>query len=428
MRRWLALYALSITSVVVVAFLVPLAVLIRDLASDRAMSAAERQAQTIARFAATVEDDSLALAALAPAISTVGGTSLVLTDGAVVGTELPAGLDLQAARDQGRAYRQPLDDGQAVVVPVLRAAGPSWVVVVAVPVAELRRNVASSWLVLGVLGVMLVALALVVADRMGRAVVKPIGDLVAATHRLGRGDLTVEVEPAGPEELAEVGTAFNSLTGRVRTLMDQERETAADLSHRLRTPLTALKLDVEALAGEADVGKLTRDVDELERVVTHVISEARRPLREGGGVVADLASIVRERSEFWGFLAEDQSRRWTLDIALDRCPVRGSRADFEATLDALLGNVFAHTEPGTPYRVSLQPADGGMVELIVADGGPGIEQPEMLERGASGSGSTGLGIDIVRRSAEAAGGSARWECPQDSGTVVRLTLPVVAPG
>ena len=282
---------------------------------------------------------------------------------------------------------------------------------------------ASAWLVLGALGLGLIGLAFVVADRMGRAVVKPIRDLVEATHRLGKGELTVAVDPGGPSELAEVGAAFNTLTGRVSTLMDRERETAADISHRLRTPLTALKLDIEALGKHVDVSRLHHDVDELERVVSHVINEARRSVREGVGVVADLVEIVAERAEYWGWLAADQDRRWILDIEVRRASVNGHSGDFEAMLDALLGNVFAHTPAGTGYRIILREPERGLVELVVADQGPGIADEGLLERGASGGRSTGLGVDIVRGTAEAAGGKAHWESGDPAGTLVRVVLP-----
>ncbi|MCL1586793.1 MAG: HAMP domain-containing histidine kinase [Actinomycetia bacterium] len=423
MRRWLSLYALSITSIVVVAFVFPLGILIRDLASDRAMAAAEREAQTVARFASTADGGDASIGILASTLSAEPETTVVLGDGSILGADLPVGIDLSAARERGLAYRQPLDGGGAVIVPVVRGVNDTWVVVVDVPEAALRQGVTSAWTILGVLGIVLIGLAFVVADQMGRAVVKPISDLVDATNRLGKGELTVEVQPSGPSELAAVGVAFNTLTARVSTLMDRERETAADLSHRLRTPLTALRLDIEALGNKIDTSRLQSDVDALERVVDHVIHEARRPVREGGGAISDLAAIVHERAAFWGSLAEDQSRPWSVEVGPKECLVKGSQADFGALVDALLGNIFAHTPPGTPYRVTLDPAGDGMVELGIADEGDGFTDSGLLERGSSGASSTGLGVDIVRRTAEAAGGSATWSLGVPSGTVATIILP-----
>ena len=143
-------------------------------------------------------------------------------------------------------------------------------------------------------------------------------------------------------------------------------------------------------------------------------------------MISDLAEVVNERATFWGFLAEDQDRAWKLDVQDGAYPVVGSTADLAAMLDALLGNVFQHTPPGTDYRVSLRRAPGGMAELTVADDGPGIEDPALLERGSSGAESTGLGADIVSRTAEAAGGSAAWSSEGSVGTVVRIAIPISA--
>ena len=418
MRRWLSLYALSVTSIVIVAFLVPLAILIRDLSADRALSAAEREAQAVARFVATTSEDGFG--ALEASLTAIDRISVVVPDGKVLGADLPSNIDLSAAQTRVQAYRQPLADGEAVVVPVLRSADDVWVVVVDVPEEELTENVATAWWILGGLGLSMMALALVAADRIGQAVTRPVNDLVEATHELGRGNLDVRVSPAGPHELEEVGTAFNTLTQRVLSLMNRERESAADLAHRLRTPLTALKLDIEAMSQSADVSRLQRDVDDLERVTSRIIADARRPLRSGA--MCDVVPIVSERAAFWGHLAEDQDRRWELELDVDSHVVGAACDDVEAALDAVLGNVFAHTPPGTGYRIRLRSA-GGPAELTVSDDGPGIVSPELLERGASGGGSTGLGVDIVRALAEDIGGRAEWVTGPSGGTLVRIELP-----
>ncbi len=418
MRRWLSLYALSVTSIVIVAFLIPLAILIRDLSADRALSAAEREAQAVARFVAATPAD--AVDALQASLDTLDGVSVVVSGGAVLGAELPPNIDLEAAQTRAQAYRQPLSDGEAVIVPVLRSAEEVWVVVADVSEAELTENVAVAWLILGGLGLSMMVLALVAADRMGQAVVRPVNDLVEATHQLGRGDLDVRVAPAGPRELEEVGAAFNTLTQRVVTLMNRERESAADLAHRLRTPLTALKLDIEALAKTADVGRLQRDVDDLERVTSRIIDEARRPLR--GAAQCDLVSILQERAAFWGNLAEDQERRWDLDVAAAHHVIAASTDEAGAALDAVFGNIFAHTPAGTPYRIRLD-ADGSSAWLRFSDDGPGIASEDLLRRGASGGDSTGLGVDIVRAFAEQAGGKATWAAGPTGGTVVTLEIP-----
>jgi signal transduction histidine kinase len=118
--------------------------------------------------------------------------------------------------------------------------------------------------------------------------------------------------------------------------------------------------------------------------------------------------VVEDRVAFWRALAEDQGREVDLALPAAAVDVRASAADLEAALDALLGNVIAHTPEATGFSVSLQPAmDGGGV-LVVADEGPGFaDGVAALGRGESLAGSTGLGLDIARRTAMASGGDIR---------------------
>lgn len=421
MRRWLGLSAVATTSIVVLAFLIPLAALVQDLAADRALASAERDAQGIAQLAAATEPTPLNIDELERSLP--ANVTIEVGPDRTIGAVLPAGLDLSPAAALGEAFRQDIGDGQAVVVPVLKESG-LWIVVLTVPDEALRENVAAAWIVLTALGIALVAVAALVADRLGRSIVRPIQDIVTASHRLGSGELEAAVVPSGPAELKEVGTAFNTLSQRVADLLEHEREAIADLSHRLRTPLTALKLDVEALEKTTDVSRLQRDIDAMERTVTHLIHEARRPIRQGGGATTDFAFVVTERTDYWGALAEDQNRVWTLSTPEDPCRVSGRSTDYVAAIDALIGNVFAHTPVGTGYSLALSVA-GGSAVLFVTDQGSGLANQSLLDRGTSSAGSTGLGIDIVRNTIEAAGGTARWSSGPDAGTTVLIQVPLI---
>jgi len=226
----------------------------------------------------------------------------------------------------------------------------------------------------------------------------------------------------GPPEIADVAEAVNLLADRIEELLAAERERVADLSHRLRTPLTALRLGAEA---HGDRG-LVDDVDRLEAEVTDLIRTARRPLHEEVSVRSDLAEVTEDRVAFWGALADDDGRTWACEIDPPGPHiVRLERADVVAAVDVLLGNVFAHTPDGTRYGVSVRRHDG-RVQLAVEDAGPGITDATVLVRGASGVGSTGLGLDIVASSARAAGGELRVErSPSLGGARLVLDLPTV---
>ncbi len=421
MRRRLALLVAATTSIVLLAFTLPLALLIDRAASSTAVAVgAERTQQVVPTVLAGTD------AEIEQAVAAVGDRDFAvqvrLPDGTVVG--LPLGI---SRPDPGTGLRSTeahtLPDGRVVLDrPVLRPDGTA---VVSVLMSEevLDRGVWRAWGVLAALAVVLFVLSLLVADRLARSLTRPITDLAATTGRLGRGDLAARVAPAGPPEVREVGLAVNRLAARIRELLTHERESVADLSHRLRTPVTALRLDVESLAPGPERDRLSADLDELSRTVDALIREARRPVREGVAARCDATEVVRERVEFWRALAEDQGRRTGLLLPPAPVPVRVDEADLEAALDALLGNVLAHTPEGVAFSVALEPGRRGGAVLVVLDEGPGVTDGSVVSRGRSGAGSTGLGLDIVRRTAEASGGSLEvGPGPGSRGTRVTVLL------
>jgi signal transduction histidine kinase len=129
---------------------------------------------------------------------------------------------------------------------------------------------------------------------------------------------------------------------------------------------------------------------------------------------------VGERVRFWSVLAEEEGRTLTVDLPAVPAPVRVSAADLGAAVDALLGNVFAHTPEGTQLSVTVRASTGGGATLVVADAGPGMRD-DAVARGHSGAGSTGLGLDIARRTAEGSGGLLR-AASSGSGTAVTMEL------
>ncbi|MEN3536090.1 HAMP domain-containing sensor histidine kinase [Microbispora sp. ZYX-F-249] len=417
MRRSLALVAVAVTAMVALAFLIPLAVAVKEIAESRALADAERQAATIVP-ALVVTDDAAALErALA---STPAGTSRLavhLPDGRTVGRSRVAPADVAGAAERARTV--PVSKGYVLLRPVALGGGRRAVIEVYAPEADASKGVSTSWAVLTGVAVTLVVGSVVVADRLGARVVRAARRLGQAAAALGAGDLTVRIVPDGPPELVAAGRAFNTMADQVAVLLAAERELAADLSHRLRTPLTALRLNIGGPGPEAEQRRLA--VDRLEQAVDEIIEAARRPSR-AAPAGCDAALVLRERLAFWSALAEDQARPWQLVGADEPSPVPVAAADLGAVVDALLGNVFRHTPQGTAFRVTLH-RGSGMVGILVADAGPGIPDPERaLRRGNSGAGSTGLGLDIARRLAESTGGGVRIEDSALGGTGVNVWL------
>lgn len=417
MRRRVLLLVAAATTLVLVAFLVPLAVLVKNVAADRAVQRATVEAQELTSLVATADRQSLAESVRRLDAGSPYDVS-VFVDGTVLGA--PAERSpLVALAELGRSQSGEVAGGREIVFSVDRPKASPAVIRTFVSDTELASGVPRAWLLLGGLGVALLLVSLLVADRLARTFVRSTVDLAAVSHRLGRGELEARADTSAPGELGVVATALNGLAGRIAEALREERETIADLSHRVRTPLTSLRMEVDALADPAARERIGTGVDAVNRAVTEVIQQARR--RGAAPEFADAAAVVADRVAFWTVLAEDTDREMTVDVAPGPLPVGLSRADLEACVDALLGNIFAHTPNGTAFRVALSAGPDRAV-LVVEDAGPGLPDGDVVRRGVSGAGSSGLGLDIVRRAAERTGGSVALERSSLGGLRVAVDL------
>jgi signal transduction histidine kinase len=360
----------------------------------------------------------LAEAAASTDAGGAGRLTLHPPGGPPVGTAHAGAGEVGAVAQNRRSAIRDVRGGIAYLQPVAVREGKIAVVEVFVPQAALRRGVHHAWFALSAVALGLVAGSVLVADRLGARIVAATRSLATATRRLGRDDLAVRVTPDGPPELAEVGRSFNAMADRMVGLLRSERELAADLSHRLRTPLTALRLELETCGERPDVQRLRGAVGMLSDEVDGIIRTVSEPLSKRTAERCDLTEVLADRLAFWSVLAEDHGRAWTL---VGDCPplwVPVPREEAEAAVDALIGNVFHHTPEGTAFRAGV---DGSV--LVVEDEGPGIDDPDLaVQRGASAGGSTGLGLDIVRRLAAACGGAVVVSRGRHGGARVELRL------
>jgi len=435
MKLRLVLLVLAISSLVLVSFMVPLALLLRTFTVDRATTAAANQAQWMAPLVATLSQSDLRLTvARVNAQNPDEPTTVFLPGGLQIGSPATYTPGVQVAM-HGRSFTTAVPGGREVLVavqglkPVAGTQQSTAVIRTFVPESELTRGVSQAWLVLGLIGVGLVGLSVVVSSQLARSLLQPLAAVARASELLADGDLSARAPDDGPPEVRQVSSGLNRLAARIGGLLTHERETLADLSHRLRTPLTALRIDAESLRDPAEMTQLTSDVDALTRTVNEIIREARRPSTAGGGRVAcDAAEIVRERTAFWLALAEDQNRYMDVEIKADWLPVRVPAQDLAECVDILLENVFSHTPEGSAFAVRLTPRASGGAWLVVADDGPGFSSGYPTSRGASGAGSTGLGLDIARRIAESSGGSLTIGRASRGGAAITLALgPTAAP-
>ncbi len=428
MRLRLILLVLAISSLILVSFLLPLALLLRTFAADRATSSATAQAQWMAPLVATLTPADLRLTiARVNAQDPREPTTVFLPSGQVLGTPAARSPAVRLAL-RGSSFTSRVPGGEEILVAVQGLAQGTAVIETFVPDSQLTQGVSEAWLLLGLIGVGLLGLSVIVSAQLARSLLTPLAAVARASELLADGDLSARAPVDGPPEVRQVSRGLNRLAARIGELLAHERETLADLSHQLRTPLTALRIDAESLRDQAEMIQLTSDVDALTRTVNEIIRQARRPSASGGRVACDAAEIVRERTAFWQALAEDQDRYMAVEVDADWLPVRVPAQDLAACIDILLENVFAHTPEGAAFGVRLTPRASGGAWLTIADDGPGFAGSSLADRGASGGGSTGLGLDIARRIAEASGGSLTIGRSPRGGAAITLALgPTASP-
>ncbi|MFJ9605764.1 sensor histidine kinase [Kitasatospora sp. NPDC101176] len=391
-------------------------------ASAAAFSRAQRLAAVIAELPGTgaqLEDE------LRRRVSPALGDVVFLPDGRSLGR--PVTGDPVVERNLAEAVvpdRAQLGQGttdHVYLIPVDTAGGERVVVAATIedhaPWDAIRRI----WIAIGGALVLLPATASLLADRMGRGLVAPVERLSHAASCMSDGDLSVRVEVGGAPELKRLAESFNAMAGQIQARVAAEREAVADISHRLRTPVTALMLQAESLNDPLESERLLESTRRLQREVSHVIDRARRPVTDQHGASCDLAEVAREQVAFWAPLAEDQDRRCDFEVHGRWHRIRAAEEEVAAAVDALLGNVFTHTPDGTAMAVTVDGRRHGHVVLTVTDRGPGID-PRHLNRGFSGTGSSGLGLDIVDRLARSAGGSLRLDRPPGGGARVTVTF------
>lgn len=435
----------GVAAAVLLLFSVPLVVLLQQSATEQARQNATDVAQGVADYVSTGTVDTDAIRNYVNRVNDREDgfpVEVVLADGTSIGADVP-GLDEHDPDGDGRgtergtdpdgdsdgrygdlrptsaAQTRSVDGGELVLIQVSSTDGPVMVVAFA-PDSAASETVHKRLLLLGGAGLVLLLAAAGAGELVARRLVRHLTAAAETADLLGEGDLTARVPDEGPEEVRRVGAALNRLAGRIDELLAAERETVADLSHRLRTPLTAVRLDVESLPDSDRKAELEGHLAHLERTLTAVIHAARRPQREGAAPHCDATAVTRDRFEFWAPLAEDQGRDITLSTPAGPVLARCADADLAAALDALLENAVAHTAEGTAIAVVLEVDGDGSITLDVRDRGPGVPA-SAVGRGRSDRGSTGLGLDIARACAEASGG--RLELLNvDGWSAVRVVL------
>ncbi|MFJ3791922.1 ATP-binding protein [Kitasatospora sp. NPDC090091] len=392
MKRRMINSLLGVVLVVVVVFCVPLALVekrtIVNAAQDRVDAAA-------VRVLALVENR---LAAGEP----VTGDKFAnqVTDGQYVEVDIPGQpIVSSGTRPEGDHLLKAVEQGasgETVTVEQSRAA--------------VDHEIANMLLLLGVVALLAVQAAVALAVWQAKRLARPLTDLAETAERLGSGDPRPRDRRYGVPELDRVAEVLDVSAERIARMLTAERRLAADASHQLRTPLTALSMRLEeitALAEEPDTVKeeatiALQQVERLTDVVQRLLTTQRDP-RSPTAVAFDLDDVIKQQVEEWGASLRGTGRVLQVE-GLHGVTAVGTPGTVAQVLATLIENSLMHGAGTITLRV--RPSGTSLV-VEVQDQGAGVP-PELgnrvFERAVSGRNSTGIGLAVARDLAEADGG------------------------
>src|SRR5438034_4190318 len=266
-----------------------------------------------------------------------------------------------------------------------------------------------------------------------RRMTRPMSNLIDAARRIESGDYSAQVSEWGSQDIRSVARAFNSMSARLKTIDEQRRNFMAEVTHELRTPLSVIRGQAEAIvdgvypADEAHLAPILDATHTLDRLVEDLKTLVDT---DAGNLVlhrepTDLGALVRDTVESFRPQAESAGITLTTVNAENLPPRDVDPSRMRQVVGNLLSNSIRHTPSGGSVKVAVD-ASG----FTVADTGEGIPpdlQPRVFERFAKGQNSTGsgLGLAIARDIATAHSGELTITS-DPNGTIARLILPTRA--
>jgi signal transduction histidine kinase len=344
---------------------------------------------------------------------------------------------LTGHRAQGERHSDTLGtDLLYTAVPVTNNSRVVGAVRVTQSIEAVHRRVRRGVLALVAIGGFALLLGLAIAWVLASSLSKPLRNLATTARRVEAGDLDARAEGSGPSEQREVAAAFNDMTERLGTVLAAQREFVANASHQLRTPLTGLRLRLEAARAksgreaEPELEAAEREVERLARLLTSLLTLAREGDKPGPSRPVSLARAAERAHERWAGAAEQDGRSLEL-IGNGDATIEASEEDVAILLDNLIENALRYA----PLRVAVDwGQEGGEAWLAVLDEGPGLaagEEKRLFERFARGSAASeragsGLGLAIVDTLARRWRGRAALANRLEGGARAEVRFPAAA--
>jgi two-component system sensor histidine kinase BaeS len=278
-------------------------------------------------------------------------------------------------------------------------------------------------------------IAALVAFRGVRRLSAPLDELADAAERIERGDYSARVTVSGPRRLRALARAFNDMSARLASVDEGRRAFLADAAHELRTPLSIISGQLEAIedgiypADAAHLAPIHEQIAVLEQLIDDMRTVA---LAEAGALTLKLAPTDLGAAIDHAVAAfQAQATAKGVALGADYPPtLPRAQADEQRVgqiLTNLLSNALRHAPDGGKVAVSARVV-ADKLEVAVNDNGPGIPAdllPRVFDRFVKEPGSTGsgLGLAICRDLVEAQGGKIDIASDLGRGTTVRFTLP-----
>ncbi|MEK6252540.1 MAG: HAMP domain-containing sensor histidine kinase [Actinomycetota bacterium] len=264
-----------------------------------------------------------------------------------------------------------------------------------------------AWLALGGLAVGIVILAIGAALLLSRRLASPLERLASAARRLGHGDFSVRSPRTGVAEADSVAEALDVTAERLGDLVSRERAFSSNASHQLRTPLAALRLELEALEMRgnppAEVSRALAEVDRLQATIDTLLSVARDSADRSDE--SDLPTLLGEIEERWHGPLAAKGRPLRVAVNGDDLVAQASSSVVSEVIGVLLDNAYRH---GSGAVTVTARAAAGSIAVDVEDEGPGFSgdpEPAFERRSGSADGEGhGIGLDLARSLAVAEGG------------------------
>jgi signal transduction histidine kinase len=418
-RRRLALAIAGVATAAVVLFAVPLGYVLGASYRDRELLRLQRD--TVAATRAIDINPSAADPVEVPeSRDTLGVYDAA---GRLVGGRGPARADavttgvLRTGRPADRA-----DDGQLLAAaPLVAAERITGALRAARDDEVVSDSTRDAWLALAALAAGLVAAAALAALLLGRRLARPLEDLSVAARRLGDGEFTVRAPRSAIAEADAVAAALDATADRLHELIARERAFSADASHQLRTPLAALRLELEAMELRGDDSPELRgalaEIDRLQETVDTLLAVSRDAPR--GEAAAELGSLLDDAALPHRATLAEQARPLHVHLPAGGVDAAARPAVVREILDVLLANATLHGRGGVSVAVRTA---GDWVQVDVTDEGPGIADLPETEIFARRSGTGhGIGLALARSLAHAEGGSLTLT-GREPGATFTLTL------